>query len=488
MKLKKLLCASQIPVPYWSEELINQDISAITHNSNEVKPGSLFVALCGFTTDGHTYLREASNKGAAVAFVERKCPVSIPQIVVPDTRKALAYIANAFYGSPAKKMSLIGVTGTNGKTTTTQLVHHILGQTRKSGLIGTIDVRYGSKIEPSSLTTPDVILLHEILQRMLSANVSCVSMEVSSHALELHRVTGLLFDHVAITNISTDHLDLHHSLANYTQTKLSLLNQLNPLGNGFYNIDDAILRRHLYGAKNTLSYGKHPKADLRIMCFSHSLFQITFSLHAQRLLKKNLQPSTIQLQMFGEHNIYNAVLATGLCLAHGCDVQTIVQGLESFQGVHRRLQVIHNQSFKVIDDYAHNPAGIAASIQAVSTINPKRLIVVCAIRGTRGCTINQENGTSLLESLGSVNFPVHLIITAATDSVNAKDRVSSDERLAFVSVFNDSPFPVYEEPLLCEALNRALRLAGEGDIMLLLGAQGMDRAQEIIRHSLMVGV
>lgn len=488
MTVKELLARLRIAANLDAATL-NTTISCIDHNSQKLKPNGIFIAISGFSTDGHLYLEQAQQNGAILAFTEHKLPCPLPQIIVSNTRETLAYLTQEFYHSPASKLKTIGITGTNGKTSTTQLIYFLLQEYTSTGLIGSIDVRYADQVISASITTPDTLQLNHYLHEMVAAQTKTAVIEVSSHGLELHRVTGIDFNITGITNISPDHLDLHHNLANCLTAKERLFTSTNPNGYVFFNADDPYANMVTHKTKAVrISFGQDSTTDLWINQITGTSFDLSFSPHAQNKLQLRCSQARFTLSLLGLHNIYNATLAVGVCLAAGCPLDVIQQRIPLFPGVHRRLQIVYRHSFMIIDDYAHNPEGIKATIAAVSSLKPQRLLIVCAIRGNRGADINLYNGEALAKAIAQVHCPTELIITESRDQVKVKDRVSHSERCAFSEYIYRNDFPVYEEPLLSNALDLALTRANKGDIILLLGAQGMDNAQNLIADSLSVQV
>lgn len=490
MILKQLLQQVNIETEL-PDTILNHNIASITHNSDQVSQDSLFIAIKGFNTDGHLYLEAAKKNGAIVALTEYQTKCKLPQIIVPNTRKSLADLGRIFHGEPSEKLQMIGVTGTNGKTTTCYLVHYLLDDFKKTGLIGSVEILYDNYTRSSSITTPDALELHQYLQAMVKANINTCVMEVSSHGLELDRVSGIKYQITGITNISPDHFDLHHNLQNYFLAKQKLFQNDDRTNFAFYNIDDTLATKAASISKATkISFGQSDQADLQIVKTNQPEFSIVLSERAQKILKLSETHFKCKTPLIGLHNMYNVTLAVGICLAANCPLTAILTKLPHFNGIKRRLQTIYNDQFRIIDDYAHNSKGIVAALDAVTSLKPKRLIIVCAIRGNRGSEINSEIGYCLGKKLSGLNIPIYLIVTDSNDVVGEHDYVTKKEHIAFLSGLNQikKNIPIYEEPLLNQALKKAVRLGQEGDIILLLGAQGMDHAQELIHQSLLVEV
>lgn len=489
MNAAKLFASAKIAIDSPHKEVLNRlSLTKLASHSQEVEPNTLFIAIRGFHEDGHDYLDEAWSKGARLAVVERIIDHPIPQIKVSDTRAALAHLASAFYGHPSGSLQLIGITGTNGKTTATNMIHHILHSQEQAGLIGSVHVKVGDQVYPASATTPDPLELHQWLARMRTDQLRQVVMEVSSHGLTLQRVAGLQYLIAGVTNISPDHLDLHKTLDNYVKAKQQLFTMLDPsVGVGVYNADDPLATSVAQAANTTLiTYGQQPNADVSFTITGADSFRLSLSPRLKELTNTTCDNLDVKLKIFGVHNIYNSALSIACTLLSGCSIDQVLQGLGSFTGVPRRLQLLYDQGFKIIDDYGHNPEGIRAAINAVSLLQPSRLLVVFAVRGNRGEQVNQENGQALKDELSNLSLPVGLWLTKSEEVVSPKDHVSVSEYRIFCEQFKQATFPIKEEPLLAGALSGALKTAQEGDVILLLGAQGMDAACRIINEYLPV--
>lgn len=458
--------------------VLSQSISRVTDKSFEIVPASLFIAIKGLKNDGHHYLAEAKTRGACMAIVERQVDIDLPQIVVSDSKKALATLSSAFFGHPAKKLKLIGVTGTNGKTTTTHIIHHILNPTIPTGLVGSQNIKIGANdFDYSSFTTPEAPKLHYYFQKMREAHVSWVALEVSSHGISQKRTSGLQFEIAAITNISPDHLDFHNSLENYIETKAAIFSQVKPDGFAFFNGDDKFALELLHQVKhpNKFTIGQSPNCDFILTYKDQNSILITG--------RNSLFPNKIELSnllIWGKHNLYNAALASLIALYSGISKDNVIERVKTFSGVRRRLETIFKQEFTIIDDYAHNPGGITSTIQTIAKLKPKRLLIVFSIRGNRGVAINRENSKALVNNLSKKAFPILLWLTSSDDVVTPKDKVNVQEKEAVLSILKNSGITTAFEPTLHRALEAAIAEAKPGDLILLLGAQTMDPAQRIL--------
>ncbi|OPX88376.1 MAG: UDP-N-acetylmuramoyl-L-alanyl-D-glutamate--2,6-diaminopimelate ligase [Pelotomaculum sp. PtaB.Bin104] len=366
----------------------NIEIQGIAYDSRQVQPGFLFVAVKGLKSDGHVYVQQALEQGAAAVLLQRK--VTVPPCtawaLVPDTRHALAMLAARFFGNPSTYLKMIGVTGTNGKTTTTNLIDAVLTAAgQKTGLIGTICNKIGEQIMPVKHTTPESADLQQILADMVSAGVETCVMEVSSHALALNRVDGCEFDLAIFTNLTQDHLDFHRDMENYLQAKLKLFHSLTEPGlkknakYGVINADDPAAGRfslaaggtvYTFGVKNTADV---QAVDIKVNNRGTSLTVIGKWGHCP-----------LNLQLTGLFNVYNVLGAFTAAAALGVPVGIIKDALEQIQGVPGRFERLDaGQDFTVIVDYAHTPDGLENVLKTARQIAGGRLILVFGCGGDR---------------------------------------------------------------------------------------------------------
>ena len=360
---------------------LNLDVQGIAYDSKAVKPDDVFVAIKGFRVDGHRHLEEAFSKGATAAVTEERLSgiPGITQILVPDTRLALAQLAAAFYGNPSSRLQLIGVTGTTGKTTTAYLIESILSASgAKTGLIGTVDIKVGEKKFPVKLTTPESLDLQRLFKKMLDTGVEKVAMEVSSHAIDLQRVEACQFDALVFTNLSQDHLDYHHSLPEYFKVKRRLFEK-NPESFWIVNLDDPHGKKiaKIPGGR-VLTYGLSPEAEIRAESIEINRKGVLFSLVGPSLR------TTIRSGLKGNFNLYNllAAAATGIIL--GSKPEAIRDGLEGLKQVPGRFETVDlSQDFDVVVDFAHTPDSLEKALKAARGITTGRIITVFGCGGDR---------------------------------------------------------------------------------------------------------
>lgn len=385
MFLRELLEAVEVRAAAGDPAML---IKGIAYDSRQVKPGFLFVAIEGFKTDGHEYIDDAVKNGAAAVVIKQK--VSVPEgiawVHVHNTRHALAHIAARFYYNPSAKMKIIGITGTNGKTTTSNLVAAVLSASGlKTGLIGTIHNRIGDRILPVNNTTPESLDLQILLSEMLADGVNVCVMEVSSHALALHRVDGCEIDVAVFTNLTQDHLDFHENMKEYLETKLKLFSS--PAGCGtksgnkyaVINADDnkatdivKASSRYVY------TYGVNCPADVWAENIVVKAGGVNFTVQGK------WGSCPLNLKITGLFNVYNTLAAFTTTAAMGVPVEVIKNSLEAIKGVSGRFELVDSgQDFTVIVDYAHTPDGLENVLKTARQITGSQLITVFGCGGDR---------------------------------------------------------------------------------------------------------
>ena len=375
MKLKELL--QGIPVLETNADL-QMNIEAVAYDSRKVTKGSLFVAITGFASDGNRFIPMALEKGAAVVVTARKPEGEIPYVLVESDRYALAMIGTNFYGHPAKSMTMIGVTGTNGKTSVTLLLKHVLEKTlgAKVGLIGTMENLVGDEVIPTERTTPESFELQALFARMRDAGCTHVVMEVSSHALTLDRVGGVHFDVAAFTNLTEDHLDFHKTMEAYCDAKAELFARC---GKAVINADDPY-------APSMIAKAACPVT--------------TYSLHDGVLRAEKLQlhaegisfdavigdtVTTVSLGIPGKFTVYNAMAVLGIADALNIKMGDAAAALATAKGVKGRIEVVPTPGtpYSVLIDYAHTPDGLENVLTAVKGFCKGRVIAVFGCGGDR---------------------------------------------------------------------------------------------------------
>lgn len=429
------------------------EVGDITIDSRSVENGSVFVAIRGANVDGHGFAKMAEEKGAACVVAEEELSLGIPCIVYPDTKIALSQIASKFYGEPEKKLHLIGITGTNGKTSVSYFIKKILENAgKKVGIIGTNDILVGDKdvgIKSSTPTTPNSLELRKIFAKMLEMGAEYVVMEVSSHALDLHRVEGITYDVGVFTNLTRDHLDYHKTMENYFLAKKKLFSISKV---GVINQDDEYGNRILEEDKNN-------KISIGINCANLLAKDIEIDEKGVKFSAVyNGESYPVAIPVSGMFSVYNGLCAFGAGVALGIDPQDVANGLSKADGVLGRLERVEtNTDYSVIIDYAHTPDGLENVLSAVNSFKKGRCIAVFGCGGDRDATkrpIMGEIGTRMADVA---------IITSDNPRCEDPKKIIED----VVSGAVDGKYTVVENRK--EAIGYALSLAQKDDIVLLLG-------------------
>ncbi len=436
-------------------------VTGIQADSRKVVPGDLFICLPGHTVDGHDFAAQAVERGAVALIVERFLPVSVPQVRVRDARRAMAIVASHFFGHPTQEMKLIGVTGTNGKTTITYLLERIFADAGyKTGLIGTIQQKVGERWLASRNTTPDVVDLQSMFRQMADLGTDYVVMEVSSHALALGRVRGSLFRTAVFTNLTQDHLDFHATMEDYWFAKSQLFSGL---GNSYgqmrqfavLNADDpAALRLARVTAHPIITYGVHHEADVRAVAIDlrpeGTAVDVTTYRGSVRL----------NLKMVGLFNVYNALAALAVAMLEGLEFHQIRESLEKVSGVPGRFERIQEgQDVNVIVDYAHTPDSLENVLKAIRGFAKGR--VFCVV----GCGGDRDRGKRPLMARVAVDYSDFAIFTSDNPRTEDPERILAEMEAGV----QDALGRWHRVADRREAIFEAIQRARPGDIVLIAG-------------------
>lgn len=450
---------------------LDRSIVGITYDSRRVMPGMVFVAISGQNTDGHEHIAAAIERGAAAVICERN-GILFPRttkIRVPDGREALARAAMSFYEHPSAKLKLVGVTGTNGKTTVAFMVKAILeADGAKSGLIGTVQYEVGGRVMPASRTTPESLDVQQLMAQMVQGGCQSCVMEVSSHALEQKRVFGLQFDVAIFTNLTGDHLDYHGNMENYYQAKkklFSLLNEATGKGAAVINIDDAYGKR-LSGETQVevvYTYGFHKPAHLRAT-------KVELSGEGSRFVVEAPDRTFgVRLPLIGRHNIYNALAALGAGLALDVPIVKLQAALNAMPAVPGRLERISlGQPFGVFVDYAHTDDALRNVLKTLREITPGRILLSFGCGGNRDATKRAR--------MGAVAAELADFTLITTDNPRKEDpaRIAADIEQGFKAAGGEA----YEIELdRRRAIEQIIAKAQAGDTVLVAG-KGHETYQE----------
>ncbi len=440
-------------------------ISDITADSRSVVPGSLFICLKGATTDGHAYIDQAVEKGAAALLVEdkpNKLPEGVAVLQVADTRAAMETVAPYFYDYPGRRLRVIGVTGTNGKTTTTNIIRQVLRKAgHKVGLIGTINIMIEEKAYVSHNTTPDVVELQKALNEMQEAGCDYSVMEVSSHALALNRVAGIEYDCAVLTNITQDHLDFHKTMEAYRDAKSLLFEGLRDgtkaHKHAVFNMDDpssAVIRART--DVPVLTYGLGAENDIRPL--DHHIA----AKHMELSLATPQGTMDLRLKITGLFNVYNVMAAVAALMAEGIEKDVIASVLNGFAGVPGRFQLVEaGQPYTVIVDYAHTPDGLENVLRTAREITKGKLWVVF------GCGGDRDNKKRPI--MGRLALELADCVVATSDNPRSEDpeKIMDQICVAFTPLPADKK--VWRLADRREAIRFALANAVADDVILIAG-------------------
>ena len=425
------------------------EIRSVQDDSRAVKPGDVFVAVKGLHVDGHAFIHKAIENGAAAVVAEHELEISVPLAIVPSTQIALGLLVGRSLGDPAKAMTLIGVTGTNGKTTTTYLVEAILRAAgKRPGVIGTVEMRVGDKVLPADYTTPTPQILHGALAQMRDAGCTHVVMEVTSSALAMERVVGLQFAVTAFSNLTQDHLDVHGSMAAYRDAKRRLFAELTT-GTAVVNIDDPEGEAMGRAAPNMLTVGA--RGEIRIVRSESTVAGIRMTLATPR---GELEIASKPL--IGAYNVANLALAAGIAEALGIDHAAIANGLADTAPPGRVQRVPNDADLDIFVDYAHTPDGLRNVLAAMRPLVKRRLICVFGCGGDRDPTKRPKMGAAVSE----------LADLAIVTSDNPR---TEDPRAIIDMILPAVPKPFFVDPDRRTAIRAAIAEATPGDVVVIAG-------------------
>ncbi len=433
------------------------EIGSIAFDARAVQEGALFFCLKG-RQDGHDYAMEAVAAGAVALVTERKLDLNVPEIVVPDTRHALAVACARFY-RPTRMPKLIAVTGTNGKTTTTYIVKSILETAGlATGVIGTTAVTYKGISRPATLTTPDPVELYSTIREMADAGVDAIVMEASAHALYLKKLDGLKFDVAAFTNFSRDHLDYFRTMESYAAAKKQLFDRTTF---SVVNVDDELGREiALECGTPLLTYGCNYPADVFAIDLSMSVDGLTYVLNASDDIAE------IKFNLPGRFNMYNTLCAAAIAKALGIGIKYIAAGIRTLTKVEGRFNLINTSKCNIIIDFAHTDDGLRNILTTIREFAPRRIITVFGCGGDRdrtkrplmGKVVCALSDLAIITSDNSRSEQPEAIIRDITDGIEGDNYKTEPDRKA--------------------AIRLALEIAEQDDIVLVAG-KGAERFNEV---------
>ncbi|NMD69406.1 UDP-N-acetylmuramoyl-L-alanyl-D-glutamate--2,6-diaminopimelate ligase [Bacillus sp. DNRA2] len=466
MKLHTLLQSLHPLAPFEFEDV---EVTSIENDNRKVTKGSLFVCVKGYTVDGHQFAASAVQNGAVAILAEKPLDLPVPVIVVTNTVRAMAVLGDAFYSHPTQKLHLIGITGTNGKTTTSHLIEKIFADFgKKTGLIGTMYTKIGNQMYETKNTTPESLTLQKLFKQMVDEKVEVAVMEVSSHALDLGRVHGCAFDTAVFTNLTQDHLDYHQTMAEYKRAKGLLFSQL---GNAFsdhepkfaiLNVDDEATKMYEKStAAHVISYGIDLPADISARNISMNAGGTTFELVTP------LGASVVTTKLVGKFNVYNVLASIAVALVYRIPLKQIIESIEAVQGVPGRMELVdEGQSYAVIVDYAHTPDSLENVLKTIGQFANERIYVIVGCGGDRDRTKRP--------------LMAQIAVKYGTNPIFTSDNPRSEDPLA---ILKDMEAGVSGETYQVivdrkEAIHFAVKAAKPGDIILIAG-KGHETYQQI---------
>ena len=468
MKLRELLSSVEYLQLHANEDM---EICGITADSRRVKEKDLFVAISGFTSDGNRFIPMAMEKGAAVVVTAKKPEGDVPYVLVPSDRKALAQCAAALYGHPSKAMTMIGITGTNGKTSVTWLLKQVLEQTlgAKVGLIGTMENHIGDVVEEALRTTPESNELQQLFARMRDAGCTHCVMEVSSHAITLDRVAGVHFDVAAFTNLTEDHLDFHGTMENYCDAKAELFRRC---GKAVLNADDGWFDR-FRDAATCPALTTSAKAEAGLYATDLQLLSdgIRYTAHCGR------ETVQVEVPIPGKFTVYNTLTVLGVALQLGISLADAANALGKVMGVKGRIEVAPTpgKDFTVLIDYAHTPDGLENVLTSVRDFCKGRLIAVFGCGGDRD-PIKRP-------IMGKIGVDLSDLAILTSDNPRTEDPMTIIGHIENGAREAAGSYKVIENRV--NAITYAMDIAEKDDIIVLAG-KGHETYQEImgVKHHL----
>lgn len=426
------------------------EVTGITDDSRNIQPGMIFIAITGYQYDGHTYIMDAAKNGASLIIGEipQEDELNTPYMLVENSRKTLGQLASIFYGNPSSKKLVIGVTGTNGKTTTCYLLKHLLeklGYT--TSLIGTIEYIINGKATKSLNTTPSSLLLQ---QMMAQSNDQIIILEVSSHGLSQYRLEGTTFDYALFTNLQHDHLDYHHTMEDYFEAKALLFDKLKPAGKAVINSDDA------WGLKLIQRLASKRIPSITVGTNEDATFGIVSKVGKNIQIEANQSLVTLHSTLSGVHNMYNLSMASAVVVDLGHSIQSISEHLKSFAGIPGRFEeVAVIDGVHYIVDYAHSDLALQYCLESIREYKPNNVIHIFGFRGHRDDT----KRLPMLETSRQLS-EYTLLTTDDLNGIPQNEMKASYQRLIEDAEFADHVQIIMDRTL---AIQEAQKLAKPGD-------------------------
>jgi len=452
MKLKELLAGLTV---LSATADMDAEISGVSYDSRATVPGDLFVAMTGYATDGHRFIPMAAEKGAACVLCEKVPEEAVPYVQVENSRRALSVVGANFFDHPAREMTMVGVTGTNGKTTTTYLLKAILEAKAgaKVGLIGTNQNLIGEEVLPTERTTPESFELQKLFRRMADAGCTHVVMEVSSHALYLDRVYGIPFAAGIFTNLTQDHLDFHETMENYCDAKAILFSNCET---GVYNADDPWAERLMKGATcRPFSYSVEKAADIVAKDIELAADHIAFTACTET------EKVPFRVNIPGNFMVYNVLDVVGAAMNLGVSLADCADALSRAHGVKGRVEVVPTpgKDYTVLIDYAHSPDGLENVLRSVQGFAKGRVVAVFGCGGDRDRTKRPK--------MGAIAARLADFCVVTSDNPRTEDPHAIIEEILVGMQDTKTPYAVVENRI--EAIHYAMDHAEKDDVIVLCG-------------------
>jgi len=443
------------------------EVHVLTQDSRMVGVGAIYVAIPGIKVDGHQFLADVARQGAAIVVVEeaQKVPASFQGAIfqVPSSREALDILAAQFYEHPSQELFVAAVTGTNGKTTSSHMVESILNAAGcPTAVMGTIDFHFGKSVKPSTHTTPDPLATQKLLREWRGEGAKALSMEVSSHALEMHRVDSIQYDAAIFTNLTRDHMDLHQTMENYVRAKARLFFELLPLSmkkdkRAVINTDDPWSKQMLNSVNQNWTFGIE-RGDLHARRMDLTLA----GTKAEIMTPKGR--AELMLQMVGKHNVLNALGAIGIGLHKGVDLDQTVQALSGLRGVRGRLESVPNKKgFHIFVDYAHTDDALINVLSFLKSLKDSSSRVITVF----GCGGDRDRGKRPMMAQAAMRLSDLVVVTSDNPRTEDPERIIDD---ILAAIPKDSiGKKVFVDVDRREGIKKALSIARPNDAILIAG-------------------
>lgn len=476
MTIRDLLVSAIVDVPHGQRPVLgasaalDDSCAGVTADSRAVAPGTIFVAVRGQKADGATFVHAAIAAGAAAIVAEHEISgARVPVVVVPDARRALALLAAEYFGHPSRELRVVGVTGTNGKTTTSYILREIFEAAgTRCGLIGTVAYRVGDAAFEATRTTPEAPQVQGLLREMVSAGCGACVMEVSSHALALRRVDGVRFAAGVFTNLTRDHLDFHGDMEGYFGAKRRLFEMLPPGAPAIINADDPRAAALAEASGHPVTFGINKVADVSPGPLSISLQGLAFDVRAPQ--------GTVRVtsRLVGRANVYNILAAAATATALGLPLDAVASGLAKLPGVPGRFEIVSGteDDITVLVDYAHTDDALRNLLETCRPIAERRLITVFGAGGDRDRTKRPL--------MGMVAARLSDIVVLTSDNPRSEDpdRIIEEVRRGADAEGRQSHAEILAVPDRREAIAQAIRRAETGDVVIVAG-KGHEKYQDV---------